>query len=222
MEKKKLITSNKVSIDSKFINLRGNKINPEIKIFYTINGDTPTINSTLYKGSFAIQLETTVKALVVVNEKPTQILEEKFGKKEGFTWNETLKNNDQIGEQAEEASLNKAIVSSKGTNFKGKGFVKIAKKGASISWYQENDGAAGSADLNIRYSSKIENASGNQIKVMVNGKIVKNKLFLPNTNSIGNNWNQVKISIQIDRGANTIQLESVNNQVLLVDEITIN
>jgi beta-galactosidase len=219
---KKLITSNKVSIDSKFINLRGNKINPEIKIFYTINGDTPTINSTLYKGSFAIQLETTVKALVVVNEKPTQILEEKFGKKEGFTWNETLKNNDQIGEQAEEASLNKAIVSSKGTNFKGKGFVKIAKKGASISWYQENDGAAGSADLNIRYSSKIENASGNQIKVMVNGKIVKNKLFLPNTNSIGNNWNQVKISIQIDRGANTIQLESVNNQVLLVDEITIN
>jgi beta-galactosidase len=218
---KKLITSNKVSIDAKIINLRGNTINPDIKIFYTINGDIPTINSTVYKGSFAINLETTVKALVVVNGKSTQVLEEKFGKKEGFTWNETLKNNDQIGEQAEEATLNNATVSSKGTNFKGKGFVKMTKKGASISWYQENDGGAGNADLNIRYSSKVKNASGNYVKVIVNGKVIKNKLLLPNTNHLGNSWNKVKISIKIDRGANTIKLESLNNNELFIDEISI-
>ena len=219
---KKLITSNKVSIDTKIINLRGNKITPKIEVYYTTNGEKPTINSIFYKGSFDIKLETTVKALVVVDGKPIQILEETFSQNEGFTWNKTTENNGSMGEQAEEATLKNATVSSKGKNFKGKGFVKMIKKGASIYWYQENDGGAGKANLSIRYSSKINNASGNQIKVIVNGKVVKNKLFLPNTNSTGNNWKQVEISIKIDRGANTIQLESVNNHVLLVDEITIN
>jgi len=35
----------------------------------------------------SVDLETTVKALVVVDGKPTQILEETFGQNEGFTWN---------------------------------------------------------------------------------------------------------------------------------------
>ncbi|WP_139956491.1 glycoside hydrolase family 2 TIM barrel-domain containing protein [Flavicella sediminum] len=218
---KKLITSNLVSIDSKIINLRGTKINPNIEIYYTINGATPTKKATLYKGSFAIEPETTVKALLVVDGKSTQILEEKFGKNEGFTWNKTIANDVEIGEQAEEATLKKAHISSKGKNYKGKGFVSMAKKGATISWYQENDGGAGSADLYIRYSSKTDNTSGTAIKVIVNGKPVQNKLFLPNTKHKGNDWNKVKTSIQIDRGANTIQLESVNNHEILVDEISI-
>ena len=219
---KKLITSNKISIDTKIINLRGTKITPKIDIYYTTNGETPTVRSLPYKGSFDIELETTVKALVVVNGKPTQILEERFSKKEGFTWNKTIENNGLIGEQAEEALLHKAIISSKGANFKGKGFVSMTQKGASISWYQENDGGAGNADLNIRYSSKIKNASGNYIKITINDKIVKNKFFLPNTKDIGKSWNNVKFTIKINRGANTIKLESLTDKDLLVDEIIIN
>jgi beta-galactosidase len=219
---KKLITSNKVSIDTEIINLRGDKMNPKIEVYYTTNGEEPTVESSPYKGSFDIQLETTVKALVVVDGKPTQILEEKFSQKEGFTWNKTVNNNSSIGEQAEEATLKNAIISSKGANFKGKGFVKMAKKGATISWYQENDGGAGNADLHIRYSSKIKNESGNYIKVIINDKVVKNKFFLPNTDDLSKSWNDVKISIKMNRGANTIRLESLNNKELLVDEITIN
>lgn len=219
---KKLITSNKVSIDTKIINLRGDKITPNIAIYYTTNGEKPTTKSLLYKGSFDIELETTVKALIIVNGKPTQILEERFSKKEGFTWNKTIENNGSIGEQAEEATLKNATISSKGQNFKGKGFVSMTKKGASISWYQENDGGAGNADLNIRYSSKINNASGNYIKITINDKIVKNKFFLPNTKDIGKSWNNVKLTIKMNRGANTIKLESLNDKDLLVDEITIN
>lgn len=219
---KKQITSNKVSIDTQIINLRGNKITPKIAIYYTTNGETPTTESTFYKDSFEVKLETTVKALLVVDGKSIQILEEKFGNREGFTWNKAIKNNDQIGEQAEEATLNNAKISSKGANFNGKGFVAMTKKGASISWYQENDGGAGKADLIIRYSTNVKNVTGTYIKVSVSGKVIKNKLLLPNTSNLGTAWKIIKIPFKIDRGANTIKLESLENEGLFIDEIRIN
>lgn len=218
---KKLITSNKVSIDTKIINLRGAKINPDIKVYYTTNGDIPTTQSTLYTKSFDVTLETTVKALVVVDGKPTQLLEERFGKNEGFTWNKTVEEEGQIGEQAEEATLYHATISSKGANFKGKGYVSMAKKGASISWYQENDGGAGNADLSIRYSSK-NNGASNAIKVIINGKVIKEKLTLPNTDQKGKSWKSVKVPFNISRGANTIKLETLNHNEILIDEVSIN
>ncbi|GAA3638464.1 glycoside hydrolase family 2 TIM barrel-domain containing protein [Flavivirga jejuensis] len=219
---KKLITSNKVSIDTEIINLRGDKIAPKIDIYYTTNGDVPTQHSPIYKGSFKIDLETTVKALIVIDGKAIQILEETFGQNEGFTWNKTLAGHGQIGEQAEEATINKAKILTKGANFKGKGYVGMNEKGASISWYQENDGATGNADLSIRYSFKTDNTSGTYIKVTVNGKVISNKLFLKNTDNKGSSWSSVKIPILIDRGANTIKLETLDNKELFIDEITIN
>jgi len=219
---KKLITSNKVSIDTQIINLRGAKINPEIEIYYTTNGENPTKQSTPYKGSFNVNLETTVKALIVVDGKATQILEEKFGKNEGFTWNETQEGDGgKIGEQAEEATLNNATILSKVKNFKGKGYVSMSKKGASISWYQENDGGAGNADLYIRYNSKSDKSLDNYINLVVNDKIVKNKFSVIKTDESDSFWKVVKVSIKIDRGANTIKLESLNNNVIFIDEITI-
>ncbi|WP_111709569.1 glycoside hydrolase family 2 TIM barrel-domain containing protein [Lutibacter citreus] len=217
---KKQVTSNKVSIDTKIINLRGTKINPKIEIFYTTNGDVPTLNSKRYKSSFEIAPETTVKALIVVDGNSVQILEEKFGKKEGFTWNKNTGNNNQIGEQAEEATITKGRVLTNGKNFKGKGYVSLDKKaGASVAWYQENDGGAGEVDLYIRYSSKIKDASGTFIKVIVNDKVIKEKLFLSNTDNWGSFWSKVKVPIQINRGANTIKLETLENKGLFIDEI---
>jgi len=216
---KKLITSNKVSIDTKIINLRGRKINPQIEVYYTTDGATPTKQSTLYTSSFKISLETTVKALVVIDGKPIQILEEKFGVNEGFTWNDTIEESSNIGEQAEEATLKHARISSKGENFSGKGFVVMNTKESSISWYQENDGGAGQADLTIKYSSK--NNTSNAIKVIINGNIIHPKLTLPNTSQLGKSWKEIKVSIQINRGANTIKLEALNNKEIFIDEITI-
>ncbi|BAX78826.1 glycoside hydrolase family 2 TIM barrel-domain containing protein [Labilibaculum antarcticum] len=219
---KKLITSNKVSIDTEIINLRGNKIQPKIEIFYTINGDEPTTNSKSYKTSFEIDNETTVKALLVIDGLPIQVLVERFGKNEGFTWNENSRNDAPIGEQAEDANIISGKVQSKGAKFNGTGYVSMDKKiGASVAWYQENDGGAGNADLYIRYSSKIQNASGTFIKINVNGKVVENKFFLPNTDNLGGSWNKVKVPIQIDRGANTIKIETLEDKGLLIDEIVI-
>lgn len=216
---KKLITSNKVSVDVRILNLRGDKIKPDIKVFYTTNGDVPTVNSLLYSGAFEVDLETIVKALIVVDGKPIQVLEEKFGKSEGFTWNKTIKNSEPIGEQAEEASINNASISSKGNNFNGKGYVSLNKKNASITWYQENDGAAAQSNLIIRYSTNVKNAIGAYVKVSVNDKALGNKFLLPNVNDLGSEWKTLKIPIHITRGANTIKLESLGSHVILIDEI---
>lgn len=218
---KKLLTSNQVSIDTDIKNLRGDLITPNIKVYYTTNGKSPTTDSKIYQGRFEVELETTVKALVVIDGKPVQVLEETFGQNEGFDWNKPQNTTGQIGEQAEEATLHNAEVRTRGASFHGKGYVSLNKTGASITWYQENDGGTGNMDLHIRYSSKTKDASGNPIKVGVNGKTVTNKLFLPNTAHKGNSWGEITIPIQIDRGANTIKLEALNDKEIFIDEIII-
>lgn len=218
---KKLITSNTVSIDTEIINLRGQGINPKIEIFYTTDGTIPTINSMVYNEGFKVELETTVKALIVVDGKPTQVLEERFGENEGFTWNENQGETVLIGEQAEEATIVNAHILTQGEKFNGKGYVNLDKINASVTWYQENDGGAGATDLFIRYSTKIDNAPGTYLKVIVNGKVVKDKFFLPNTANKGRSWNSIKIPIHIDRGANIIKLEAVENKGIYLDEILI-
>ncbi|NIJ44855.1 beta-galactosidase [Wenyingzhuangia heitensis] len=220
---KKQITSNQVSIDTKIINLRGKKVQPNIKVYYTTNGDIPTESSTAYTQSFEVALETTIKALVVVDGEKAYVLEEKFGKKEGFTWNKNSGEYVVAGEQAEDAKITNGKVILKDKLVRGKGYVKLHNVvGASLEWYQENDGGAGEADLYIRYSGKYKDAQGTYIKVIVNGKIVDDKFFLRNTRNTGNFWNKVKLPIQIDRGANTIVLETVEDKGILIDEILIN
>lgn len=218
---KKLITSNKVSIDTEILNVRGEKINPKIEVYYTLNGDEPTNTSKKYSSSFDIALGTTVKALVIVDGEPVLVLEERFANDEGFTWNKNTESDDIIGNQAEEATLFKVKISNKGFNYKGKGFVKLNKVGSYVSWYQENDGTAGKADLHIRYSTKNKNSKGTFIKVIVNGNVVNAKLLLSNTDNLRGSWNTAKVPIQIGRGANTINLEAIENNDLFIDEILI-
>ncbi|ALJ06871.1 beta-galactosidase [Pseudalgibacter alginicilyticus] len=218
---KKQITSNIVRIDTQIINLRGEKIQPKIEIYYTTNGEEPTINSNKYIKGFKIAPETVVKALLIVNGKPTQILEEHFGKNEGFTWNENASTNDDIGEQAEAAILSGAEILSKGSNFKGTGFVSLNKVESAISWYQENDGNAGYFDLNIRYSTKNPNLKENSLKISVNDKVVIDRFVLSNSDNLGYTWDEIKHSIYLDRGANTIKIESLDNEIIYIDEIRI-
>ncbi|MGY5353232.1 glycoside hydrolase family 2 TIM barrel-domain containing protein [Wenyingzhuangia sp. IMCC45533] len=220
---KKLITSQKVSIDTDLLVLRGNKPNVDIEIYYTTDGTTPTKKSSRYLQSFDVDLGTTVKALLVLNGKEVQLMEETFSKKQGFTWNEHTNQNTVIGEQAENAKIEDGRIAKKGNGFYGKGFVRLDNQiGAAIEWYQENDGGEGDADLFIRYSGKYSNAPGTYIKVIVNNEVIKEKMFLRNTRNTNNFWNKVKLPIKILRGANTIRIETLENKGLSIDEILIN
>ncbi|GAA3615003.1 glycoside hydrolase family 2 TIM barrel-domain containing protein [Flavivirga amylovorans] len=219
---KKQITSNKVSIDAKLLALRGALQPKDIKIYYTTDGTAPTQQSEVYTQAFEVPLETTVKTLVVVDGKPLQHLEERFGANEGFVWNDTSKNFELVGEQAETAKFKNATVLSEGNGFNGKGYVKLNDKpGAFIEWYQENDGEEGEADLYIRYSGKCSKKKGMLLKVTVNNKVVEEKLFLKSIQSPGVDWKKTSVKIKIDRGANYIKLETVDDCGPIIDEILV-
>lgn len=221
---KKQITSNLVSIDAQVLALRGDKPDQEITVYYTLDGSKPTVQSTRYRGAFSVSLGTTVRALVAVDGEPMQWLEERFAEDEGFVWNDNVQ---QVatpigGEQAETATFRGASIKKSGSGFRGSGYLDFGQnRGAYVEWYQENDGGAGPAKLSIRYSGKSKSQSGRAIQVMVNGKIVRERLELPNTSAWGSDWKVVTIPIRIERGANTIRLTTVENGGMYLDEIDI-
>ena len=216
---KKQITSNKVSIDVQQINLRGSMPNVTTKVYYTLDGSKPTEASTRYEGAFSVALGTTVKAVVIVDEKPVQYLQERFAADEGFVWNTLTGKTASLGSQAEDAVFKGAKIGSMGSGFNGKGYLDFrAVRNGYVEWYEENDGGEGTAELTIRYSGKASNKSGNQMRLVVNGKTIANALDFPDTADWGTDWKTVKITLPMDRGANSIRLTALGNGVY-IDEI---
>ncbi|MGB7328644.1 MAG: glycoside hydrolase family 2 TIM barrel-domain containing protein [Rubripirellula sp.] len=219
---KKQVTSNQVRIDTKLLSLRGSLPDVKTEIFYTLDGSLPTPQSTRYSGAFAVPLESTVKALVVANGIPVQVLEERFAKDVGFVWDVVKKAARLGGDQAEDATFSKAVIGNQGANFNGTGYLDFGQnKGAYVQWYQENDGDAGQTELLIRYSGVTKGRPGRAVKVTVNGKTVQEKLLLPNTKNWGRDWQTATIEIPVQRGANTIRLTTIENGGMYIDEISV-
>ncbi|MEI6890940.1 MAG: glycoside hydrolase family 2 TIM barrel-domain containing protein [Pontiella sp.] len=219
---KKQVSSDLVHIDTQVIALRGDAPALTIEVFYTMDGAKPSLQSTRYAGAFSVPMGTVVKALVVVNGKPFQTLEERFAADAGFVWDSQPVAANPGGEQAEDAALRGAKIIAKGKGFHGKGFADFGNNaGAYIEWYQENDGDTRQAELVIRYSGNVKNRAGRYMKVSVNGQVVKDRLLLPNTKNWGSSWKTVSVPIQIGRGANTIRLTTVERGGMYIDEISI-
>ncbi len=223
---KKQVSSDLVSIDVQVLALRGAEPELEVEIFYTTDGAKPTAQSTQYTGAFPVKLGTTVKALVVVNGKPFQTLEERFAMDEGFVWDSGAAANAMPtspgSEQAEDAALHGAKVKSYGKGFRGKGYIDFGQsKNGYVEWYQENDGEAGPSELVIRYSGKRPGKPGRFVKVTVNGKVVQDRLLLPGTQTWGSDWKTVSVPFRIERGANTIRITSLEQGGMYIDEIAI-
>ncbi|TWT72855.1 glycoside hydrolase family 2 TIM barrel-domain containing protein [Allorhodopirellula solitaria] len=222
---KKQITSNEVHIDTQVLALRGEKPQLNTEIFYTTDQSDPTVQSTPYTGPFSVPLGSTVKALVTVDGKPFQVLEERFAMDEGFVWNNDaspIAAETPGSEQAEDAKLSGATVKSHGSGFHGKGYIDFGSdRDAYAEWYQENDGDAYDATLKIRYSGKAKNRPGRPIQVVVNGKVIDDRLFLPNTDGWGTHWKTVSVPVQLQRGANVIRLSTVEAGGMYIDEIAL-
>ncbi|MGQ1784500.1 glycoside hydrolase family 2 TIM barrel-domain containing protein [Saccharicrinis sp. GN24d3] len=223
---KKQLTSNWVSIDTQILNLRGNTVSPDIKMYYTIDGSTPSTGSTLYTESFAVPLETTVKALVMVDGEIAYTLMERFSEDEGFVWNDPAAGeipSDINSNQAEDAVFSGANISTSGSGYNGTGFLNFGQNtNGYVEWYRENDGDTMTETLNIRYGCQAGGtAGGRYINVVVNDVIIQENLLLPNTGSWGNHWGEVSIEIQIERGANTIRLQNPGSGGAYLDQISL-
>lgn len=217
---KKQITSKKVSIDARMLNIRGNKANPKIDIYYTIDGSTPTNTSARYLKPFEVELGTTVKALVIADGKEVFVMYERFAEDEGFVFDSGADETVAGGDQAEEAKLINTKVETDGSGFKGRAYVFMGeKKGGSVEWYYENDGGSGEFNFQIRYSASDQAHTQYKILLTLNGQ--EQEVILPTTKEYKHNWETVEVSGQLKAGANIISITSLQGQGLCIDEIKV-
>ncbi|WP_075601976.1 glycoside hydrolase family 2 TIM barrel-domain containing protein [Saccharicrinis aurantiacus] len=217
---KKQITSNKVSINAQMLNIRGDKVNPNIQVYYTTDGSQPTTKSSKYKNSFEVALGTTVKALVVADGEALYVMEERFAMDEGFIFDAEVGEMVEAGDQAEDAKLVNAVVQNKGKGFNGQSYVFMGKQeGGSVEWYYENDGAAGQFNFKIRYSAS--DMLRGEYKIILNINGVEQKMTLPTTKDYQNNWEIIGATENLKAGANTIKITTLQGDGLCIDEIRV-
>lgn len=86
-----------------------------IKIYYTTDGTTPSVNSTRYTGIFTVSLGTTVKAISVYANDMPSVVEKVYGTdiKSRFNWTNTYA----IIADTNDASYGKSITSSEDPNY---------------------------------------------------------------------------------------------------------
>ncbi|BAX79082.1 glycoside hydrolase family 2 TIM barrel-domain containing protein [Labilibaculum antarcticum] len=217
---KKQISSNKVNIDAELISLRGELPSADIQIYYTLDGSVPSTKSNLYEKSFDVELGTSVKALVLMNGKEIQQMEERFANDEGFVWNAAVVAANPGGDQAEDASFDGANIESNGSDFKGKGYIDFGRNsGGYVEWYQENDGSPGEFTLQIRYSANDKIRPEYKALLTINGK--KQEVVLPALTNYRKDWAVFELKAKLGSGANTIRITALEDDGLSIDELLV-
>ena len=215
---KQLMTSDQISIDVKRLAIRGQFAQRAFDILYSTDGSKP---SKKYTEPFSVEPGTIVKADVFDGGKLIFSMEEGFGPKEGIYWgDETADTINYGGDQAEEAKFKRAVISTKGKGFEGKGYLNFGgHTGAYVEWYQENDGSPGPATLSIRYSGKRPDTKGRSMQLSVNDE--KQELFFQNTKGYGTDWSTLDVKIQLKSGANRIRITTIGRGGMCIDSIEI-
>ncbi|WP_111709772.1 glycoside hydrolase family 2 TIM barrel-domain containing protein [Lutibacter citreus] len=220
---KKLISSNKVSIDTEFINLRGNDIyNKKVDVYYTIDGSIPTKSSKLYSKPFNVQLGTTVKALVLLNGDEVFVMEEEFSNKVGFYWDTVVEPSEMGGDQAEDTKYKIGVVSSSGKNFNGNGFLEFGPDSNGtgfVEWYYENDRSDGQFTLKLKYSGSNRITTIQKVLISIND--VVQEVELKSSQKYRSEWKVYETKIDLNAGANYIKVIPKDVTGLSIDELII-
>ncbi|SFD27889.1 sugar-binding domain-containing protein [Algibacter pectinivorans] len=221
---KALYTSNKITIETKQIQVFGTSNFNDLEILYTTNGENPETNGKVYNGAFQVTDGTLVKAVVKLNGKVVLNMEETFGKNKGLFWGNEHSKDMWIGRginiAAEEGILTgEAKASEDAHHFKGSGFVKFDGKEGAVTFYKENDGAGKEYAIRFRY---MHNDAGKTypMKLFVNDIYIKTFEFVP-TGGWVQNWKFVNAKVYFKSGANSIKLETTGESGPYIDELFI-
>lgn len=217
---KKLMLSDKISIDVKEFFLSGGYNARNFEIRYTTNGKAPTKSSTLYTDPFSIELGTTVRANVYEGGELIFSMQEIFSEEEGLYWGvagePTCAFN---GLQAEEAKLENSYNYSKdGDGYYAAGFVFMKAKGSSITFYQENDGSHYEATAKIRYAQQTADGSTTRAELFNNDTSVGVVEF-KNTGSKDSHWQEVELDLTIFSGANNLKIVALDDNTPTIDQL---
>lgn len=202
---KQLIHSNLVTIDAESLTIRGDFSDDSLKIYYTIDGTEPGTNSREYKNPFPVILGTIVKAIIVRNGEVILKMAEKFDSDLGLYWgteeeegmDENLK-----GMRAVDADYSGARVES----INGLEYLNFYENDGKVSWYQENDGAAGEFVLTIMYATEDVQSYG-PMELYVNNKKA-GVIEFDVTGSGKSNWKKVSTKQNLGAGANYIEIRT--------------
>ena len=218
---KQLHVSDKISIDVQQINSTGQTSKPDLTIRYSTGSGESDL---AYSGPFTVKPGAKVTAKVMRGSEVIFEMSEKFGPDQGLYWGSDDQPDKIVGsggDQAEDATLHQARVSTKGKGFRGRGFVDFGQnQGAYVEWYRENDGAAETLTGKFRYSGKRGgNKKGSKMKLTINGKT--RPILFPNTQGWGTDWKTLEVPIPLQPGANSIRLTTGESGGMYFDELTI-
>lgn len=216
------LTSDKISIDIQQIALRGELKEKQFVIYYTTDGQAPTTNSTVYEKPFTVNLNTTIKAVVYVGNKKLFEMEELISPEDGLYWYDektVSKNTIAKSEQAETATLENAVVEKSGSGYLGMGYVRFTENNGKIQWYFENDGPRQKVELSIRYSQ--QSSSGEAKLLLINNENNRQILTFSNSGTKAVDWKELKTTLLLEAGANTVVLKSLGNETPLIDQLEI-
>lgn len=205
---KKLMLSDKISIDVQETSLRGELPSRNFTIRYTTDGSEPTSKSTLYKAPFSVKLGTIVKAVVFEGNEAIISMEEHFTEEDGLYWGTPGEKVCEFdGEQAETADMaDGAFKRGVGGGYFATGYASFRNAGASVAWYQENDGAPIAGHITIRYSQQVE-AGSTEMELWNNETLVSVVKFA-NTGSEATDWEDLIVALPLNSGANNVKLVS--------------
>ena len=220
---KQLHGSDKVSIDVQQMNLNGENIESDLTVRYSLNSSKSDLP---YSGPFVVKPDTTVTASVLRGNEVLFEMSERFGPGEGLYWGTDTPTGDQpeavadSGLQAEDATLHRAKVVSKGNGYRGRGFVDFGhNKGGYVEWYREHDGATERLTAKFRYSGKRDKRKAASMKLTINGKT--RAILFPNTKGWGTDWKTLEVPLVLRPGANNIRLTTDESGGMYIDELTI-
>lgn len=210
LAEKRQISSDEVAIDVKTKKLRGDLPDPSIKIYYSTDGTTPR---NLYSDPFRVDLNSTIRAMVIINQQDTLHLNETVGYDEGYVFNDTTKLLTTGGEEAELATLVQADPATKRKGYSGKGYVVLGQnEDSSVEWYLENDGPTTEEIYYFRYM----NPSEKQLEAIVTINSIEHLIKLPPCSR----WeNSVAVKATYRSGANMVEIKLTSPGLLLVDKL---